>query len=178
MWNDNTPPLSCDEQITIKMYFAHLQSQTRSPQYQCTYQVWLNPLIFTRYCPEMKIPTCGGQITLSKIDKICPLAIPNQITTISIQKPSLVKIHWHSLKLSSGNENMNKWQADNSVKTWWNLPIRDPKPDLHNINAHTKFDENPFMFTQVTIRKGNTDGWTYNRCTDWRTDTQTSNVKP
>ena len=35
--------------------------------------------------------------------------------------------------------------------------ISNPKPDLHNINAHTKFGENPLMFTQVIIRKHNTD---------------------
>ena len=49
-------------------------------------------------------------------------------------------------------------RADNSVKNWWNLPISNPKPDLHNINAHTKFGENPLMFTQVIIRKRKTDG--------------------
>ena len=51
------------------------------------------------------------------------------------------------------NENMGLSRADNSVKIWWNLPIRNPKPDLHNIDAHTKFGENPLMFTQVIIRK-------------------------
>ena len=39
---------------------------------------------------------------------------------------------------------------DNSVK---NLPISNPKPDLHNINAHTKFGENPLTFTQVIVWK-------------------------
>ena len=38
-------------------------------------------------------------------------------------------------------------QADNFVKIWQNLPISNPQPDLHNINAHTKFGENPLMFT-------------------------------
>ena len=37
------------------------------------------------------------------------------------------------------------WQI--TVKNWQNLPISNPKPDLHNIDAHTKFDENPFIFT-------------------------------
>ena len=39
--------------------------------------------------------------------------------------------------------------ADSSLKYmyWWNLPINIPKPDLRNINAHTKFGENPFSFT-------------------------------
>ena len=48
------------------------------------------------------------------------------------------------------------------------LPISNPDPDLHNINAHIKFRENPLMFTQVIIRKQKnrltdvrlTDGWT------------------
>ena len=96
---------------------------------------------------------CLGQITPSKFDKICPLAIPNQISTISMHIPSLVKIHWCLLKLSSGNENNGLSRADNSIKIWRNLPISNPKPDLHNINAHTKFGENPLMFTQVIIQK-------------------------
>ena len=66
---------------------------------------------------------------------------------------SLVKIPWYLLKLSSGNENMGMSRADNSIKIWGNLPISNPKPDLHNINAHTKFGENPLMFTQVIIWK-------------------------
>ena len=45
----------------------------------------------------------------------------------------------------------------------------NPKPELHNMSAHTKFGENPLMFTQVIIRKRNTDG----RTTDGRTDGQT-----
>ena len=65
-------------------------------------------------------------------------------------------------------------QTGNSVKIWRNLPISNPKPDLHNINAHNKFGENPLMFTQVIIWKWKTDGQTY----DWRTDTWTSNMKP
>ena len=28
-------------------------------------------------------------------------------------------------------------RADNSIKIWHNLTISNPKPDLHNINAHT-----------------------------------------
>ena len=31
--------------------------------------------------------------TQTKIDEICPLAIPNQISTKSMHIPSLVKIH-------------------------------------------------------------------------------------
>ena len=52
------------------------------------------------------------------------------------------------------------------VKNRRNLPINNPKPDLHNINAHTKFGENPLTFTQVIIRKRTTDGRTYDGRTD------------
>ena len=60
-------------------------------------------------------------------------------------------------------------RADNSVKIWRNLPISNPKPNLHNINAHAKFGENPLMFTQVIIRKRKTD----RRTTDGRRDGET-----
>ena len=50
---------------------------------------------------------------------------------------------------------MGMSQTDNSVKFWRNLPISNPKPDLHNINAHTKFGENP-LFTQIIIWKQKT----------------------
>ena len=48
-------------------------------------------------------------------------------------------------------------QADNSVKNWQNLPISNPKPDLYNTYAHTKFSENPLIFTQVITGKQNID---------------------
>ena len=66
---------------------------------------------------------------------------------------SLVKIPCYLLKLSSGNENMGVSRAYNSVKIWRNLPISNLKPDLLNVNACSKFDENPLLFTQVIIRK-------------------------
>ena len=51
--------------------------------------------------------------------------------------------------------------ADNSVKTCRNLPISNPKTDLHNINARIKFGENPLMFTQVIIgNEKRMDRWT------------------
>ena len=45
--------------------------------------------------------------------------------------------------------------ADNSVNILQNLLISNPKPDLHNINAHTKFGENPLIFTQFYTQKTN-----------------------
>ena len=67
----------------------------------------------------------------------------------------------------------------NSVKNWQNSPISNPKPDLHNINAYTKFGENPLMFTQVIIRKRKkkTDGRT-DRQTDGLTDDQRETIIP
>ena len=44
---------------------------------------------------------------------------------------------------------MGVFQAANSYKIRQTMPICNPKPDLHNINAHTKFDENPLMFLET-----------------------------
>ena len=59
-------------------------------------------------------------------------------------------------------------RAGNSVKNWRNLSISNPKPDLHNINAHTKFGENPLMFTYHPETKNGrtdkTDGLADNQC--------------
>ena len=72
---------------------------------------------------------------------------------MSMHIASLMKIPCYLLKLSSGNENMGMSRADNSVKIWRNLPISNPKPDLLNVNAYSKFGENPLLFTQVIVRK-------------------------
>ena len=101
--------------------------------------------------------SCRGQITLSNIGEICPLAIPNQISFISMLVPGLVKIPCHLLKLSPGNEKYGRL-GQITVKIWRNLPISNTKADLHDINTHTKFGENPLMFTQIIIRK-----WKYGR---------------
>ena len=60
--------------------------------YQCMCQVWLKSLdIYSSYRPGTKIWTCLGQITLSKFDKICLLAIQHQISAISMHIPNLWK---------------------------------------------------------------------------------------
>ena len=79
--------------------------------------------------------------------------MPNQISLMSMHIASLMKIPCYLLKLSSGNENMGVSRADNSIKNWRNLPISNPKPDLLNVNAYSKFSENPLLFTQVIVRK-------------------------
>ena len=55
---------------------------------------------------------CGWQISLSKIDKIFPLAIPNHIIIISMHIPTLVTIHLHFLKSLSWKENMDRGMTD------------------------------------------------------------------
>ena len=79
---------------------------------------------------------CQGQITLSKIDEICPLAIQNQISTISMHIPSLVRIHWLFLVI------IWKRKYGCVLGKFKNLPISNRKSDLHNINADTKSGEN------------------------------------
>ena len=97
----------------------------------------------------MKIQMCRGQKTWSKTDEINSLAIPNRISTISMHIPSLVKIHWYLLKLSSRNESMYVSRADNCQ----NLTKFAHWQSQTNINAHTKFGEKPTNFTQVIIQK-------------------------
>ena len=72
---------------------------------------------------------------------------------MSMHIASLAKIPCYLLKLSSWNENMGVFRADNSVKIWWNLPISNPKPDLLTVNAYSKFGGNPLLFTQVIVQK-------------------------
>ena len=44
-------------------------------------------------------------------------------------------------------------RADNSVNILRNLSVSNPKPGLLNVNAYSKFGENPLLFTQVIVRK-------------------------
>ena len=66
--------------------------------------------------------------------------------------------------------------ADNCVRIWQNLSISNPKPEGHNINAQTQFDENPLTFTQVIVQKQKY--WQRDRWTDMdgHKNTQTTNV--
>ena len=58
---------------------------------------------------------------------------------MSMHIARLFEIPCYLLKLLSGNENMRVSRADNSVKNWRNLPFSNPKPDLLNVNAYSKF---------------------------------------
>ena len=74
---------------------------SRTPQYQCTNQVWRNLLMYTQVIIRKRK---YGRVSGRFLDKICPLAIPNQISTLSMHISNLMKIHWCLLKLSSRNE--------------------------------------------------------------------------
>ena len=142
------------------------------------HQVWLKSL-FTCYRPETKKWACLGQITSSKFEEICRLAIPIQIFTITMHIPSLVKIHRRLLKLSSGNENMGVYLADNSVKIWQICPLAIPN-QISIISMHIpNLVKIHLMFTQVIIRKRKqTDGWTTDGWTDGHTDVQHETIIP
>ena len=75
-----------------------------------------------------------------------------------------------------------------TVKNWWNLPISNPKPDLFNIYAHTKFGKkyiviyssyHPEMKYQWTDRwavaNGRVEGWA-DRQMDRHRDAQCKNI--
>ena len=85
--------------------------------------------------------------------EICQSAIPKQISTISMYIPSLVKIHWCLLKLSSGNENMGVSRADSTIKIWRNLSISNPKQDLHNISAQNNLVKIHWCLLKLSSRK-------------------------
>ena len=67
--------------------------------------------------------------------------------------PSLVKIHWYLLKLSPGNENTDMWKAE-FVNNSQNLPISNPRPDLHNIKVQIHW-----YLLKLLPGKENTDIW-------------------
>ena len=65
---------------------------------------------------------------------------------------SLVKHNIDIYSLLFGNENMDVSRAENCQKLM-NFRTSNPKPNLHNIHAHTKFGENPLTLTEVIVRK-------------------------
>ena len=111
---------ACLGQITVKIWQNSPISNPKPDLHNINVytKFGVNPLMFTQVItPETKIWVCLGQITPSKFDKIWPLAIPYQISTLSMHIPSLLKIHWCLLKLSSGNQirmdgRSYNWQMD------------------------------------------------------------------
>ena len=75
----------------------------------------------------------------------CPLAIPNQISTISMHIQSLVnglvKLHWYLLKLSSRNEN-----TDGQPK-WNHTILLLLCGGVSKSNRHKRIEDQPRNFT-------------------------------
>ena len=66
----------------------------------------------------------------------------------------------------------------NNLQNGRTVAINNPKSDLYNINAHTKFGENPLIFTKVISRKMNKDvSRADNSVKNWR-NLPISNPKP
>ena len=89
-----------------------------------------------------------------KINETNPIAIPNQISTISmhISFGENSSIFTQVIVWIRKYGCVCRWQIT-LIKNWRNLPISYPKPDLYNINAHPKFGEKPLIFTQVIVWK-------------------------
>ena len=160
-WIDNTPPLSCGGQITLSkvdvicLNAIPNQISTISMHIPSLVKIfWID--IYSSYHLEIKIQSCGRQITLSKIDEICPLAIPNQISTISMHIPSLVKIHCCLLKLSSRSKRqtegwMDIWQTNRYTDAVWNS-VATAHDKVYNINiSFLVFDYEKLQFHHCTI---------------------------
>ena len=81
-------------------------------------------------------------ITLYLSVEIHPSAIPRHCFSISTLIPSLKKIGKKMLKLESENKFLTSIKGYNSVPICQYLPICNPRTLLHNIDSHTKFDEN------------------------------------
>ena len=78
--------------------------------------VWLKSLdMYSSYCPETKW-ACFGQITPSKFDEICPLAIPNQISTIPMHHSKFgenpLRLTRYHLETKYGWTDMYDWRTD------------------------------------------------------------------
>ena len=135
------------------------------------YQVWLKSLdMNSSNRPNTKIWACLGHITMSKFDEIYPLAIPNQISTISMHIPSLVKIHWSLLKISSGNENRACLGQITMSKFDEICPLAIPN-QISTISMHIP-SLVKIYWCLLKLSSGN-EIWTDGRTHDWLMDTQT-----
>ena len=90
---------------------------------------------------------------LSNTDKIYPLPIPNQISTILMHIPSLVKTHWYLLKLPPGKENQwtNGWMYVRQIDRWtyntWTTNV-----NMWILVKYKKKPTNTFWLKQKTVR--------------------------
>ena len=96
-------------------------------------------------------PSLGGYITLAKTEGICPLAFQSR----SLQYQCTYQVWWKSIDIYLSSHPEMKTQMWH--KNWQSLLISNPKPDLHNINAHLM--KIHWYFLKLLSRKKNTEGW-------------------
>ena len=89
----------------------------------------------------MKIKIYRWQISLSKIDKICPLTIPNQISTISMHTPSLVK----SIDIYSNYRPATKIWMDGRLTGRWQMDGHTDS-QCNTITPFHTIDKKKFLF--------------------------------
>ena len=134
-------------------------------------QVWWKSIdTYSNYCPKTEIRMCCWQITLSKTDNICLLAIPNQISIISMHTPSLVKIHWFLLKLSS---EIKIWTCCGqiTVKIHEICPLAIPN-QISTISMHTpSLVKINWHLLKLSYGNVNMAGWRTDRHTNSQYDT-------
>ena len=93
------------------------------------YIVWWKSIeIYSNYCLETNMRMFPGRYLCQNLTKNCPLAIPNQISTISMHIPYLVKIHWHLLKWSKFKYGQTDVQTDRHQRETW-IPRHTKKTD-------------------------------------------------
>ena len=66
---------------------------------------------------------------------------------------------------------MDVWY--NTAENWWNLPNNNPKSDLYNINAHTKFGNFDIYTGYHPEMKIQMARCMKDRRMDWSTDSET-----
>ena len=70
---------------------------------------------------------------------------------------NLVKIFWFVLEILSGNGILTLIKGNNFVNYLQKLTCNYPSLDLVNINAYTKFGQNPSILSEDIKQKRNSD---------------------
>ena len=142
-------------------------------------EIWMK---FIDYHLKPKILKAGGQKTLSKIDKICPLAILNQMSNIepiSMHIPSLVKAIILKLSLKMKIQTLSGQITLSKIGKI--CPFTIPKQIL-TISMHTPRENINWFLLIIIQKKLLTDVLTdYGRMVSWSDkwmDAHTSKVNP
>ena len=159
MWNDNIPPLSCHGKITLskidQIYPIAIQNQIS------TRAMHILSLVKIRW-DLLKLLPWNETMDVSRTDNSVKTV---QNLPISTSEPIFQNINTHT-KIGENPLILSqvivwKWRywrvvgiyARNYVKNWRTFPISNPKPNLYNINTHTRFVENSSIFIQGFVKE-------------------------